>query len=182
MSNLKNSIVQVLGYLSNVKGINTYPSQISGTVQDANTESFELVLAKLDNSIHNASLNNSMSTYNYNNYIFDNRKSNSMQITPNINSIVSKIKDSQDEVLDIDSEITEYLIENYGGSKIDVIKNLSGVQNLPYQASLMQDQIFQNIITKLSVKVRENYYSSQESDNFSLYYSDDTSVDTSYSE
>ncbi|HBH17912.1 MAG TPA: hypothetical protein DDX14_03040 [Cyanobacteria bacterium UBA9579] len=176
MGNFKNTFIEALGYLSNVNNTNAYQPQNSTYNVTANDQqSFATMMAQLNNNIHNASLNSSMNSYGYNKYNFNPVSTNQTMITPNINAIAQKIKDSTSDIVDIDSQVSEYLLENYGGSKLGVIMNLSGTQNIPIQAITMQDQVFKDIVIKLASQVREDIYSSQSSSSYSLYYSDDTS-------
>ena len=176
MGNFKNTLIEALGYLSNVNNTNAYQHQNSTyNVTTNDQQSFATMMAQLNNNIHNASLKSSMNSYGYNKYNFNSVSKNQTMITPNISAIAQKIKDSTSDIVDIDSQVSEYLLENYGGSKLGVIMNLSGTQNIPIQAITMQDQVFKDIVIKLASQVREDIYSSQSSSSYSLYYSDDTS-------
>ncbi len=100
---------------------------------------------------------------------------------PNINAIVSKIKNDNNDYLDVETQIRTYLIQNYGGSKSAVIQNFAGVTSLPQQAISMQDILFENIVKKIAVQVREDLYKKDSALSSSIFYSDDSdsSVDTS---
>lgn len=174
MSDFKNKLAQV--YLSNFSNANiSLPQNSTYNATTNDQQSFSTMLAQLNNNIDNASLNNSMNSYGYNKYNFNPVNKNQTMITPNINAIVQKIKSDKSDTVDIDGQVKEYLLENYGDSKLGVIMNLSGSQEIPIQAITMQDQIFQNIVSKLAAQVREDIYSTQSSSSYSLYYSDDTS-------
>jgi len=173
MSGFKNQIIQALSYSSKVNSANAYsPNSVYSSNED--NKNFSNVLDQLNKNIDKALLTNNMNLYGYNNYSFNPINSNQTVITPNINAITQKIQDDTSDTVDIDSKVKEYLLENYGGSELGVIMNLSGTQNLPIQAITMQDQIFNNIATKIAFQVRENLYSSQQSSNYSLFYSDDS--------
>ncbi|MFH0703232.1 MAG: hypothetical protein V2B14_06855 [bacterium] len=142
-----NKFIKALEYLVSVNYTNTYMPQNTSsntinTIHD--NENFSSVFAQLSKNIDNASINKNNNLYGYN--------------SPNIDTIVQKIKENDNNNLDIDTQIKEYLLENYGGNKEAVIMNFSGVQNLPAQMTTMQDQIFNQIISKISIQVRKDIY------------------------
>lgn len=183
MPNLMSIVFQVLAGANNINTVNstTYPyinpaittaASATATSSTQPTATFVQVISNLDNNLNKTTANSMdyagySSPYNYN---------TGMQslLTPNLSTIMQEIKDNPNQYMD--SLISDYLINNFGGSKAAVIANLSGVKNLPAQAATMQDQLFNLIVSKLSIESRQNMYVNNSSS--SLYYSDsDSSVD-----
>lgn len=79
--------------------------------------------------------------------------------TPSLKAIMQKIKANSDDGIMNDTEVVErYLMDNFGGNKESVIKNLSGVSSLPFQAIIMQDQLFNQIVSKISLQAQDAKY------------------------
>lgn len=182
---MSNFVLKILGSLAGANGINSYATTATASATEASdttteTPTFAAVLKKLNYNIDNASSISNLNALTYDKYSYNSyNKTQSTTMTPNISAIASKIKSSKSSY-DVDSQIRQYLLENYGGSEVAVIQNLAGVQNLPAQALSMQDMLFNQIVSKISVQVRDEIYRSQATDisNFSDD-SESESVDSS---
>lgn len=79
--------------------------------------------------------------------------------TPSLKAIMQKIKANSDDGIMNDTEVVErYLMDNFGGNKESIIKNLAGVTSLPFQAIIMQDQLFNQIVSKISLQAQDAKY------------------------
>ena len=145
-----------------------------GVFSGSDATSFSTVLTQIDKTINSASMNsdlNSASPFALNN-------NNSNMVTPDINAIVEKIKNNNNNSYDISNQVQQYLLDNYGGSKTTVIEHLSGVQNLPSQVVNSQTQLFNEIVNKISAKVSENLFNDHKKSDFSYFYDSDNSSDS----
>jgi hypothetical protein len=191
---MSNSLYKILGNSSALIGVSEYDkfktlsSSLETTESAADAPSFSLVMKQLYSNIDTAMARTTTNSYSfstpYNRISVKtpaqaSKTSENTLVTPNISSIVRQIKRNKNSVIDIDSQIREYLLTNYGGSTTEVIKNLSGIQNLPSQAIAMQDMLFEQIVTKISTQVRGEIYNSYDVSDISNLYSDDTESDTS---
>lgn len=188
---MSNIFLKFLGSLTSASGLTSYQpnssinsstvSNTSSTAQSKDTPSFSTVMTQLNNNLSHAVLSSDINSYDYGNYSYKPISYNKLAIMPNINAIVSKIKNDNNDYLDVETQIRTYLIQNYGGSKSAVIQNFAGVTSLPQQAISMQDMLFENIVKKIAVQVREDLYKKDSALSSSIFYSDDSdsSVDTS---
>jgi len=154
----------------------SYFSSIDSTSSTEDIPSFIQVMAKLQNSLGHATLVKSNSTYNGNTLDSLLRKVS----VPDISAIVEKIKNNSSGTIDVDGAVKDYLLENYGGSELDVIKTLTGYENLPQQITQLQYAIFDQIARKISIDVRTELYNSYKYD--SLYTSDTSESDSTVSD
>lgn len=180
---MPNLAMQIMGYLSGASGVNTYTSSTtSSTSSSSVTESFASVLAKLDNNIENATINKNMYLKGFG--LVQGSSSTNVTPTPDIDTIIAAIKNNKSDSVDIESAVEEYLSENFGDSKLEIIQTLSGVSSLPTQVTALQNEIYRNIVSKIASQVRENLYEDQNNSNLSVFYSSDTDVntDTSFTE
>jgi|GEM_PF-2995348 len=102
-------------------------------------------------------------------------------VKPSIAAIIQKIKENNNESKSIDDQVSQYLLDNYGGTKANVILSLSGASSLPLQATAMQDYIFQTIVSRLSSQIRTRVYSGQDTLTNTDFDSTDTDIDVSCS-
>lgn len=147
---------------------------------------FDTVLQKLNNNIDNADMMSTVNSLSNSSSLYGQSSSSiSDQTKIDVSSVVSYItqqmKDNPNSSLDVNTLIKNYLTETYG-SQAEVIKNIAGVNKLPSQMQNMESQIFNNIVSKIAVQVRENLYSKITSTTDSLYYGDDSSDTTSTSD
>ncbi len=178
---MPNTVLQLLGILSNLQGAKVSSSRASGfsastsTASTLTTADFATVMHRLNYNVDNASTNSPVNIYNPSS---SQNLNNNIQtsISPNISAIVKKINKNKNSLLGAEGQIREYLLENYGGSESAVIRNLAGVQNLPTQMLTIQGAIFNQIVTKLSIQARESMYSSYNAT--SLYGNDSESADS----
>lgn len=190
---MSNFLSIVLGCLASASGVSSSygttttvdTSGLSTTDTSSETASFSAIMSKINSNIDTAAARTNTNSYGYGNYNYyninslnnSNTNTATTMITPNISAIANQIKKNKSGILSTDQQIRDYLLENYGGSVAEVIKNLSGVQNLSSQALSMQEVIFDQIVTKISIQVRDNIYKDYNSSNIS-YFSDDVSGDT----
>jgi len=183
MSNLQNMLIQSLGYSANTNSINNIISLLnnnttsttSTTSTTTDNRSFALLLAQMNRNLECSQIDSSISSLGSNRSTSMNKTSTA----PNISAIAQKIKDDNNEILGIDEQVAQYLLENYGGSKADVIMSLTGAQGIPMQMTALQDPIFKTIVSKISTQVRNTMYSGQDLSGLS---SDDMSTDSSISD
>ena len=181
---MPNLALDILGILTRINGGNNFSAQAilpasGATASDTNTSDFSVIMSRLNCAINNASANNFMNTLSPISSGFNINNNMSSAIAPNISAIVAEIKKNGDSgsMTDVDSRIRKYLLDHYGGSEYSVIRNLAGVQTLPSKMMLMQGQVFDQIVLKLSTQVRESLYSSYNAS--SLLESDSSSTDES---
>lgn len=183
---MSNIISVLFGALASVRGRETYSTQsvnipeipYNSTMTDEEAAAgFSKMLATLEGNLNTAVAKQTSSSFGYTPLVFNKQDSASYNysaegipiITPSISGITSEIKNNKDSLLSTDEQIAQYLLDNYGGSKAEVIRNFSGVINLPPQAVAMQDMLFKQIISKLSSQVRNNIYNDYDASNLSYF-------------
>jgi hypothetical protein len=171
MAKLENVILQILSEktgISFLEDTGLYTSKTTDNTSDA--PSFAVVLSKLNSSLSKSSIDNIAESAGYTNHSAVSAGYTSAN-SINISALVQKIKDNKSA--DVDSVIRSYLLANYGGSVDAVIKNLAGVQSLSSQINRgMQEALFNQIVAKLSIQVRQSLYSAN-SNNSSISESTD---------
>jgi len=182
MSKLETIILQLLGVPFNsgstVAGVQSVQSNTSS--QEVSSGDFSSILANLNTNLNQASVNAGINNLGYSS---GSGLSNNIQTNiPDISSIIQQIQNNPNEISSVEALVENFLLNNYGGSKDAVIKNLTGVQNLPPQAQAMEDQIFSQIVTELSIQVRESVSAKNTSSDFSSLYMDDSSQNSSVDE
>jgi len=167
---VNNLFFQMFSPLGSANGTNTYTGTSTAF---SGTADFSTVLSQLNKNLDSVPISSDMNSLSFgrNSYTLNNTNPNLM--TPDINAIVEKIKTDKSSTLDVESQVEQYLLSSYGGNKAGVIKSLSGVQNLPTQAITMQDQIFREIVSKISSQVGENLCKEKKSSDIS-YFADDS--------
>lgn len=162
MAKLENVILQILAEKTGINFLENTGTSVSQTTEDtSNALSFAVVLSNLNNSLNKTSVENIAESSGYT-YPLGSNNSYTGSSYISISTLIQKIKDNK--LQDVDSVIRSYLLANYGGSVDAVIKNLAGVQALPSQISRsMQENIFNQIVAKLSIQVRQRLYNSGDS-------------------
>ncbi len=183
MAKLENVILQILAEKTGINFLESTTVSTSNTTDDsANAASFALVLSNLNSSLNKTSVESIAESSGYT-YPLGTSNPYTSSSYISISTLIQKIKENK--LQDVDSVIRSYLLANYGGSVDAVIKNLAGVQALPSQINRsMQEAIFNQIVAKLSIQVRQRLYDSGES-SLTTETADgsDSSVDeTSFSE
>jgi len=74
---------------------------------------------------------------------------------PDISGIISYLIAHPEEAGNIEGIIGRFLIDNFGGSIEEVVKNLSGLDKLSPKILEIKDQIFNTIVSELSEKAKE---------------------------
>ena len=172
MSNLNNLLIQALGYTTNTGEVTNNTALNKTYSTTSNNKNFAVLLAQLEKNLSVSQIDTGTSSTTGRGYCSVN--ANQTSTMPSISAIVQKIKDNDNSMLSIDDQVSQYLLDNYGGSKSGVILTLSGAQSLPAQMTVLQNQVFQTIVSKISSQVRNNLYTGQDTD----VSSESTDIDT----
>jgi len=180
MSNLQNSLIQALGYSSNTNSISEICNLLkkntsSAASTNASKYTFAALLAQLNRNLDSPQT----STSSYSNFASTSSYKNKIGTTPSISAIAQKIKDDDNPVYSTEEKVAQYLLDNYGGDKESVIMALTGAQSIPLQMTALEDQIFRNIVSKVSTQVRNTMYKEDDLSSLSSY---DMSTDSSVSD
>jgi hypothetical protein len=175
MSKFINIISLMLGVPGGVSvydptSVNTHPkANTPESKNKPNIKNFSAILLQLNTSIKMSMIKSNLSSYGYADSTFGMDNQKQRLLTPDVNSIIQKIKNNKNNSLDIETQIRDYLLENYGGNPATVIMNMTGMQNLPQQ---LIDQAFNQIVLNVSAQVRQDIYTSKKIESLSLYYKD----------
>ena len=172
---MNNLFFQMFYSLGNPNSLNTGMGNSTAFTAQS-TADFSTVLSQLNKNLDSIPLNSDINLSKYG--INSSNNTNSTMVIPDINAIVEKIKNDKSSSLDVQTQVEQYLLSSYGGSKAGVIENLSGIKNLPPQAITMQNQIFREIVSKVSSQVGMNLCKDKKSSDLSYFADDSTDSST----
>lgn len=175
-TNYSNIIMQLRGYTTNYNNLTTVTNADGTTTTTNPIADLNSVMIKLNSNLGHL---NDISTIDDSNYLTANLSANStynantntgIQAVKSISvdSIVQAIKDDTSTACDVDGAIEKYLEDSFG-DKEEVIRSLAGVNSLPFQAVLMQDAIFDQIRSQISIQVRSKLFDESKDSTESIY-------------